>query len=825
LLKRKFTVGVLLAVLLLPLAFGVSAEEERVATWVDEVIIVEEPTAATAISRLQAGDIDIWADSTTDVTAFEAVQADPALDYYPSFGSYSEMTFNTVGPEFEDGRLNPFSSRRIREAMNMIVDRDYIAQEIYGGLAVPKYSLLNGSFVDYSRVVEKIRELELKYAPNLELAEEIVTEEMLNLDAELIDGIWHYKGEPIEILILARSEDERAQVGEYFASQLGQLGFKTIVDYRTGAEASPIWMMGDPWLGEWHAYTGGWISGAVYRDEGHIFNQMYTRRTMTQPRWQALDPLPELDEISDKLYRKEFSTMEERKELYERALELAFEDSPCIFIVDQMGFTPRRAEITVASDLANHVAGTRLWPSTIRRGDEVGGTITVATQQVLVEPWNPVAGSNWIFDLMPVRATMDRGIMSDPYTGNYWPDRMERAEIYVLEGLPIETTLDWVSLEFVPEIEVPQDAWIDWDPVEQRFITVGEKYPDGFPEDMDPPKRKTVTYFPADFYETARWHDGSPVSLGDILFWYILEFDRGMEESPIFDESAVPGLETMRASFRGFKIISEDPLIYESYSTSWSLDAEFMAADVFPVEHNYGKAPWHTLALGVLAEMDEQLAFSASKANLLDAEWLGFHTGPSIPILAEKLDRALEENFLPYANFLKDYISEEEIKARYGNAKQWYEDKGHFWIGDGPMYLEKAYPVEKMVHLKRNTAYSEPVTKWAMFEEARMAEVDVHGPARVTAGEEAIVNVDVTFRGEPYALEDMQEVKFIVLDAEGRVAVSGMAEGIADGKFQVVLTAEITEILPVGSNTLEVIALPKLVGGATFGQLTFVILP
>ena len=40
-------------------------------------------------------------------------------------------------------------------------------------------------------------------------------------------------------------------------------------------------MMGDPWNGEWHVYTGGWLAPVVYRDQGHIFNQMYTRRTMT----------------------------------------------------------------------------------------------------------------------------------------------------------------------------------------------------------------------------------------------------------------------------------------------------------------------------------------------------------------------------------------------------------------------------------------------------------------------------------------------------------------------------------------------------------------
>ena len=103
-------------------------------------------------------------------------------------------------------------------------------------------------------------------------------------------------------------------------------------------------------------HTGGWGAGAVYRDQGHIFDQMYTRRTMSQPLWQALEPIPELDEISEKLYYKNFKTMEERGALYSRALELAFLDSPRIYTVDQISYVPRRADVSVASDLAQGVS-------------------------------------------------------------------------------------------------------------------------------------------------------------------------------------------------------------------------------------------------------------------------------------------------------------------------------------------------------------------------------------------------------------------------------------------------------------------------------------
>lgn len=819
--NSKTRIAILAVVLLFVLSFGALAEQ-RMGTWVDEVIIVEEPSVTTAVSRLKAGDLDIWASSSTDSNAFNAVREDPALDYYQVFGSYTELTFNPVGPTFTDGRLNPLGSRKIREATNMLLDRDYIAQEIYGGLAVPKHNMLNGSFVDYSRVVETARALEIKYAYDVEKANEIIAEEMKSLGAELVNGKWHYKGELIEIIVLARSEDERSQLGDYFAQQLGRVGFAVKVDYRSGAEASPIWMLGDPWAGQWHVYTGGWSAPVVYRDQGHIFNQMYTRRTMSAPLWQAMEPIPELDEVSDKLYRKEFSTMEERTALYSRALELAYEDSPRIFVVDQTSFLPHRAEISVASDLAGGVSGTGLWPMTIRRGDEVGGRITMGAQQVLVDPWNPVEGSNQSFDQLAIRATFDRGFMIDPFTGNYHPQHIVQMEVTVEEGLPVSKSpdSDWVTLDFVPEIEVPGDAWAEWDPVNQRFITVAEKFPEGLTA-----TRKSVIHYADDLFDTVKWHDGSPYTVGDMLLTYVLDWDRGYEESQVYDPSAAPSLQTALKSFRGIKIISLDPFVYEYYTESWSLDAEMNISDIFAVYFNYGTAPWHTLALGMMAEINGELAFSSSKANSLGAEWLGYHAGPSLPILKKHLDSAIETNYLPYENFLSDFISEEEIATRYANAKAWYEAKGHFWIGNGPLYLEKAYPTERMVHLKRFEDYPFPAGTWSGFDEPRVAEVEVIGPKRVKSGEQAVFQIDISFKGEAYKMEDIQEVKYLVLDAAGNVAFSGYGSGIFDGWFEVKLTPEETAQLPIGSNTIEVIVLPTLVGGATFGSHTFVTLP
>src|SRR5690625_2356247 len=271
---RKASLNFVVSMLLvLILSMGALAQE-RMGTHVDEVVLIEEPSEEKAYSRLVSGDIDLYAHGVANPDVFEDVKANPALDFYSVFGSYAELTFNTAGPEFNNGKLNPFSSRRVREAMNWLIDRDYIAQELFGGLATPKYSTLNPSFADYARVVEKMRELESYYAYDIGRAEEVISEEMEAMGATLANNVWHYKGEPVEIELIIRTEDAKLDVGDYVASQLEKIGFKTVRNYKAAAEANPIWLLPDPADGEWSVYTGAWGAPVVYRDQSHNFDQM-----------------------------------------------------------------------------------------------------------------------------------------------------------------------------------------------------------------------------------------------------------------------------------------------------------------------------------------------------------------------------------------------------------------------------------------------------------------------------------------------------------------------------------------------------------------------
>jgi peptide/nickel transport system substrate-binding protein len=789
----------------------------RKGAWVDRLIFTSIDQADAAVKQIQAGDIDVYAYSVSDPALLETTKADANMSYTTAFGSYTELTFNPVGPEFLDGRLNPFSSPKIREAMNLLMDRNYIVQEIYGGSAATKFTTLNSAFPDYAKYAGVVAEIETMYAYNPEKANEIITAEMEAMGAVLnANGKWSYNDQELNISILIRTEDERQLIGDYVGNQLETIGFTVTRDYKTRSEASPIWVQSDPAEGKFHIYTGGWITTAISRDDGSNFSFFYTPRDYPIPLWQAYTPTAEFDAVALKLRNNEFTTEAERADLFAQALPLAMQDSVRIWLVDQKSFSPMNADITVAYDLAGGVAGSQLYALTIRVKDQEGGTVRMAQPGLFVDPWNPVAGSNWIYDMMPIRATRDYGVLSDPYTGLVWPQRIEKADVTVMEGLPVLKTLDWLTLNTAASIEVPADAIADWDAVNQKWLTVGEVYTETLTVNS-----KVVVTYPDDLWTTVKWHDGSPLTMGDFMMAMIITWDTGKAESAIFDEAQAETLAAFMDHFKAFKIVSTDPLVIESYDDQIYLDAEAMVRTWWP-DYAFGPGAWHNIAVGVRAETAGTLAFSSAKADANEVEWMSYISGPSLDILKAELDAATAENYIPYASVMSEYVTADEATLRWKNLDKWYSEQGHFWLGTGPFYLDKAFPLEMTLTLARFEDFPDTADKWSRFGTPMIAVAEVDGPGQVKIGEEATFDVYVTFEGEPYMNADLDTVSFLLFDAKGVLAASATATAVEDGHFTAVLTAEMTSKLEAGSNKLVVAVVSKVVSVPTFVTYEFV---
>jgi peptide/nickel transport system substrate-binding protein len=790
--------------------------------WLDEVVfsVVDNTSAVT---QIEAGAIDIYASglSSKDLPAIE----EAGLNFSKQNGLYYELTFNPVGPEFPvTGKLNPFSSSKVREAMNWLLDREYINQEVFAGGALAKFFALTTQFPDYADQAQKVRELEAKYAFNPEKANEQITAEMEAMGATLVDGKWTYNDEPVTIILLIRSDSDgtRVPIGDYVANQLESIGFTTDRQYKTSSEASPIWVGGNPEDGLFHIYTGAWSATVIDRDQGDNFQFFDTPASAYgfTALWQAKQPSEEYDTLADALAYNKFTSLEERATAMARALELQLEESHTVWLIDGKNFAPFRDGVEVTYDLAAGIDGAMIWPYTLRFTDEEGGQMKWGQPDLFVDPWNPLAGSNWAFDASAQRGTTTAaGVMYDPHTGLVHPLRIESASVVAQEGLPVGQTLDWLTLEFAPEIAVPEDAWSDWNATDQVFITAGEKFPDGVTA-----KIKSTVVYPADLWDTVKYHDGSLITMGDFIYSLIMTFDPGKPESAIYDEAIAANTDAFLENFKGVKILSTDPLTIEFYTDVWALDAELNVTTMFPT-YTYGEAPWHSMAVAALADENGELAFSADKADANEIEWTNFIGGPSLEIMAKFLDQAEAESYIPFAATLGEYITAEEAVARYANLKQWYADHGHFWVGTGPYYLDKAFTTEKTATLKQFADHPDLSDRWAVYGEPKVAEVEVDGAGQATLGSEFTFDVFVTFNGEPYVGDEIKQVKAMLYDATGQIVYVTEGELVADGQYLVTIPADITGALEAGASKMEVAVVPFTVSIPTFSAFEFVTIP
>jgi len=824
----------LLTALVMTLALGVVAQA-RTGAWVDEVVFFQEPTMAKGVEMVRTGAADLF---TTPVVTPDLVRTvREHMGHEMAYGLFWEISFNPFGPKYADGRLNPFSVRAVREAMNWLIDRDFIVQEYMGGVAgVPRFFVISPAFPDYARLAGVARRLELKYAYDPARAAAVIGAEMEKLGATLVGGKWHYAGAPVVVRFIIRVEDERRQIGDYVATQLEGIGFTTDRRYLTAAEAGPIWMAGDPSLGLFDIVTGGWVNTVVVRDQAAVFNSFYTPRGRPDPLWQAYTPVPEFDALADRLGRRDFATIEERLDMMARALELSMEDSVRVWLVNRIGHIGRNRNLAVAADLAGGVSGAWLWARTMRwtnRPGGVGGTVMIAQPSMLTMPWNPVAGTNWIFDMMLIRGASDYPTLPDPFTGLVWPQNVAKAELFVEEGLPSLLTLEygkdfggglrgWVTQEFVPRgsIVVPGDAWADWDATTQTFITAAQRF--GGP--VTARSRVVVTY-PRSVFDRV-WHDGSRFSLADGILQFIMGFDRAKPESAIYDATAVPAFTTFMAHFKGLRILQTSPdVVFAVYSDSVFLDAEWTAwarVDYLWPAYAQGVSPWHKVALGVQAEAAGRLAFSTARARALGVEWMSYIAGPSLPILNEYLTANVGTGFIPYAATLGRFVTADEARARYANLAKWFADRGHLYVANGPLFVDTIRTVERVVVMRRFAGFTDPAAKWGVFAEPKIAAAAVTGPASIRAGAALDLTVNVTFKDVPYPLAQLDFVRYLLFDGAGNIVAEGLATPVRDGQFTIRFTGDQTRGL-VGASRVEVAVVSRVVGLPTFASFSFLV--
>ncbi|MDP9362854.1 MAG: ABC transporter substrate-binding protein [Chloroflexota bacterium] len=664
-----------------------------------------------------------------------------------------------------EGEINPFAIKEIRRAVQYLVDRDFIANTIYQGRAVPMRSHVSPLDYDQLTVFSALQTADLRYDP--EFARGIVAEQMQAAGATLENNVWTFNGRPVALKIVTRVEDERREIGDAVRAALEGVGFQVQPVYQQFGPATLAVYASDPITFQWHVYTEGWGRSAPDRYDFGGINAYAAPWLGNMPGWLETGfwqyQQPELDRLGQQLYRGQFQTKEERDELYRQMTTLALDESVRVWLVTALQSFPAREELRDLNE--DLVAGPKgivsLREAHVDGAEEVRvGHLWVWTDQTT---WNPVGGLSDVYSSDIYKNLVDPAILNHPFTGIPEPFR---ADFAVETAGPSGT------------LPVPGDA-LRWDAAADAWTPVG----DGVTA------VSKVTYDYSRFFR-APFHHGQPITSADLVYSIVQSYELAYDEERLQIEPALgitqrPFLET----FKGFRLLEDDR--FEVYVDYWHFEPNYIAS--YAQVGGLG-TPWE-----LLAAMDDIVfgqrrgAYSNTAAARFSVPWLSLVTEPDARAVVRALRGFVRDEFVPEGVFDLNgrvLVTPEQAVARYEAAAAWFDQTGLMVISNGPYQLVRYDPPAQFAELRAFRPEGYPFRPGDLRYGAppRLA-IQVQPPPPAVLGEP--ISVPVTVQG-PGALG----VQYALVDpAQGSIATSGAATGGEGGNFTVDLDPAVTSTL------------------------------
>ncbi|WP_052696158.1 triple tyrosine motif-containing protein [Palaeococcus ferrophilus] len=238
-------------------------------------------TPEEGIERVASGSLDLLL-SSYPLSTYNSLPGGVIanLSLYRTALVYNELSFNTYHDPDKDAPIvtvgdqvyfNPFAIREVRFAMNWLVNREYIVNDIRAGSGEPMFGCVRPTHPADVYFEPVYRSLGIPSDGNVYYALDVFNDAMLAAVSQVstyghtlerrADGFWYFDGQPVTIKFIIRIEDERRQIGDYVADLIeNYLGFHVERLYWDRNTAGSVVFNHPPSDYEWNIYTGGWAS-------------------------------------------------------------------------------------------------------------------------------------------------------------------------------------------------------------------------------------------------------------------------------------------------------------------------------------------------------------------------------------------------------------------------------------------------------------------------------------------------------------------------------------------------------------------------------------
>jgi peptide/nickel transport system substrate-binding protein len=748
----KFMLVLLLAIFVL----GPAIVYGEKGTNFDKVEFIQYSDDNTAVEEVKNGHLDIYY-SAIPIDRLDD-QSRQNLKIFQSAGtSYSLLLNPAVSEEF-----NPFSIQQVRFALNYLIDRDLIVDEILNGYGTPMISAYKPYDPDYLLILGELQSFNFKHNPAL--SEKIISDALEKAGAQKTGATWYYKSKPITITIFIRNDDPiRTSIGEILASRLQGMGFVVKKDYGDLTKAFSTVYGSNPSDLKWNIYTEGWTIGGFVRYDSVITAQMYSPWYSNMPGfnnpayWNFQDP--EADSLSKAIFFGNFTSSEQRSSLINQAVDRGIHDSVRIFLAcktDQ--FIANKKVDGIINDFGAGVTS-RFTPINARSDSD---TLTIGVKKIYQGSWNPIAGFVDSSSQQIWGAISDPGSFKNPYTGYTIPVRSDW-EVHAKGPLD--------------KIDVPSDA-IRWDTVKQKWVQVG----------IGTKATSEVTFH----LKFGNWHNKMPMDMNDVLYGIYFMYQWGADSTNgtlTFDSEYSPKANQAAKTLIGVRIISNDTI--EVYQNYWHFDSGEIAdsAQVWPA------MPWEMLYSMEKAVTDGKLAFSRSDAVSKNIGWMSLIIPNDAKIIQSNLEDFENEKSVPPAlAFVND---SKYFDSRYNASASWIGVHGHAVVSNGPYYLDNYSPDARKITIKAfdDSTYPFGAGYWKKFEEISMPKIEsVQVPTSIPVGTRLDIPVLVTPNATVY---------YYFTNQQGKIIDDGKQQVSQNGSMKITLLPEKTMNLDLGSNDIQ----------------------
>lgn len=696
---KRVTISVLVLALLLSVsAFALAAEKKG--PFVDTIFFDVRMEQAIGIKDTAAGKTDIFLEGISAPMIRGLDKADLAkLDLYSVPSSSYSLFLNpipnkapythTVGGKEV---FNPFAIREVRFAINFLINRKYIVDEILGGAGGPMYTLTTPGqpgtvryelaaakmgFTpegDESRALKEINDAMTKASQLPELKGKLKKDK----------NVWMFNGQPVGVKFAIRVDDPNVRVreGEYVSQQLEKAGFKVEKLMWDRSKCNQVVYSGNPANYEWTLYTEAWGAGATRAWWAHIIAQFYAPWYGYMPGGGNADywnyENKTTDTHSQNAYLGKILTEEEYWDEAMAGTTAGLKDAVRIFVAYE-------AETYVANKAAfqqRMVYGmgdglSSQWSLMLAKPKKNTLRVTQFSAQggLFMNAWNPVGpdGFNDTYSRAAAELLYDAGTFESPVDA--------KTTWYRTQNVSYQSKLHKDAKgNLVGEIPVPADALV-YDAKTDKFVKVGAG--------------KTAQAVGTFKFVWSNFHHGIPMSLIDYLYSdYLLEEWR-IEDTPgdkwydaEIDNQVTPTADIVVGKVYDFK----NNTITTYANLNFPADKDYAAAQIAP-----GWSTSINAGVGVSWEIAEALsrmvatgsksktiyAFSSkegtTEVDVIDPKCVG-------DIKAE-LQEMIAEKHIPAP--LKGHVTADQVVKRYQAAIKFIDTYGNAYISNGPFFLAK----------------------------------------------------------------------------------------------------------------------------------------